>query len=68
VAWVRSEVKPYVSSKYFGFPCQFSFHQLLHIHHSILAASLNNESEKKYKLKMRMFIVASLNPSSQMQG
>jgi hypothetical protein len=22
-----------VFSKYFGFPCQFSFHQLLHIHH-----------------------------------
>jgi hypothetical protein len=22
-----------VSSEYFGFPCQFSFHQLLHIYH-----------------------------------
>jgi hypothetical protein len=22
-----------VFSKYIGFPCQFSFHQLLHIHH-----------------------------------
>jgi hypothetical protein len=22
-----------VSSEYFGFPCQFSFHRLLHIHH-----------------------------------
>jgi hypothetical protein len=22
-----------VSSKYFGFPCQFSLHRLLHIHH-----------------------------------
>jgi hypothetical protein len=22
-----------VLSEYFGFPCQFSFHQLLHIHH-----------------------------------
>jgi hypothetical protein len=22
-----------VFSEYFGFPCQFSFHRLLHIHH-----------------------------------
>jgi hypothetical protein len=22
-----------VFSEYFGFPCQFSFHQLLHVHH-----------------------------------
>jgi hypothetical protein len=24
-----------VSSEYFGFPCQFSFHRLLHIHHHL---------------------------------
>jgi hypothetical protein len=24
-----------VSSEYFGFPCHFSFHRLLHIHHHI---------------------------------
>jgi hypothetical protein len=24
-----------VFSEYFGFPCQFSFHQLLHIHHHL---------------------------------
>jgi hypothetical protein len=35
---------------------------------SILAESLNNESKKKYRLKMRMFIVVLLNPSNQMQG
>jgi hypothetical protein len=27
-----------VSSGYFGFPCQFSFHRLLHIHHHLLSA------------------------------
>jgi hypothetical protein len=24
-----------IFSKYFGFPCQFSFHQLLHTHHPL---------------------------------
>jgi hypothetical protein len=26
-----------VFSEYFGFPCQFSFHRLLHIHHHHLS-------------------------------
>jgi hypothetical protein len=25
--------------KYFGFPCQFSFHQLLHTHHHLLSGA-----------------------------
>jgi hypothetical protein len=29
----------YVSSKYFGFPCQFSFHQMLHTHVSFRAGT-----------------------------
>jgi hypothetical protein len=28
-----------VFSEYFGFPCQFSFHQLLHTHHHLLAGA-----------------------------
>jgi hypothetical protein len=34
VGFVAEEVAlGQVSSEYFGFPCQFSFHRLLHIHH-----------------------------------
>jgi hypothetical protein len=46
-----------VFSEYFGFPCQFSFQYLLHIHYpfdhrryivSILIASLNNKKSFFY--------------------
>jgi hypothetical protein len=58
-----------VSSKYFSFHFQFSFHQMLHINHSIVnAVYFRYESKPKYKLKMMMFIVVSLSPSSQIQG
>jgi hypothetical protein len=30
---VDKEALGQIFSKYFGFPCRFSFHQLLHIHH-----------------------------------
>jgi hypothetical protein len=34
VGFVVDKMAPgQVFSKYFGFPCQFSFHQLLHTHH-----------------------------------
>jgi hypothetical protein len=55
-----------VFSKYFGFPCQFSFHRLLHIHQlsseagrigqlvadvtSGLSLTLSEETKKKTKL------------------
>jgi hypothetical protein len=29
-----------VSSEYFGFPCQFSFHRLLHIHHHLSSGAV----------------------------
>jgi hypothetical protein len=33
--WLDKVALGQVFSKYFGFPCQFSFHQLLHIHHRL---------------------------------
>jgi hypothetical protein len=34
MGYVVDKVAPgQVFSEYFGFPCQFSFHRLLHIHH-----------------------------------
>jgi hypothetical protein len=33
VGFVVDEVTWEVFSEYFGFPCQFSFHQMLHTHH-----------------------------------
>jgi hypothetical protein len=34
-----------VFSEYFGFPCQFSFHRLLHIHHLSFGAGTIGEIE-----------------------
>jgi hypothetical protein len=31
-----------VFSEYLGFPCQFSFHQLLHIHHHYLSSGASS--------------------------
>jgi hypothetical protein len=32
---VEKEALGQIFSEYFGFPCQFSFHRLLHIHHHL---------------------------------
>jgi hypothetical protein len=41
-----------VFSQYFGFTCQFSLHQLLHIHLTILSSTIPAETKFSHKICM----------------